>query len=97
MKKFQVIIEFDMDDEFMTHVPAHRTYISHLINTNIIDQYAVSMESQRVWITFTAETKEQVDQYIGKSPLYKYWTDYEIEELFVLDGQHYRLPTVQLN
>lgn len=97
MKKYQVIIEFEMDDEFMTHVPLHRTYINSLINQNIIDHYAVSMESQRVWITITAESKEQVDQYIMKSPLYKYWVDYEIEELFVLDGQHYRLPTVQLN
>jgi isochorismate hydrolase len=97
MKKFQVIIEFDMDDEFMTFVPAHRTYINHLINTNIIDHYAVSMESQRVWITITAENREQADQYISKSPLYKYWGNYEIEELFLLDGQHYRMPTVQLN
>jgi hypothetical protein len=96
MKKFQAIIHFDMDEEFMNLVPPHRTYINYLINKNIIDSYVVSMESQTVWITFNASTKDEVDEYLRKSPLYKYW-DFSIEELFVYDGQLYRLPTVQLN
>jgi len=96
MKKFQAIIHFDMDEQFMNLVPPHRTYINYLINKNIIDSYAVSMESQTVWITINAETKAEIDAYLAKSPLYKYW-DYIIEELFVFDGQLYRLPSVQLN
>lgn len=96
MKKFQAIIHFEMDDEFMTFIPPHRTYINYLINKNIVESYAVSMESQTIWVTFTAENKTEVDQYLTKSPLYKYWT-YTIEELYVYDSQLYRLPTVQLN
>jgi len=85
-----------MDDEFMVLVPSHRTYINHLIEKGVIDQYLVTMESQRTWITISAKDKEEVEQYLIKSPLYKYWT-YDIDELFVIDGQHYRLPVVQLN
>lgn len=85
-----------MDDQFMTLVPAHRTYINFLMNKGIIDSYAVSMESQTCWITMNTETKEASDQYLVKTPLYKYWT-YTIEELFVYDSQHYRLPALQLN
>lgn len=96
MKKFQAIIHFDMDEQFMNLVPPHRTYINYLINKNIIDSYVVSMETQTVWITFSAETKEEVYAYLTKSPLHKYW-DYSVEELFVYDGQLYRLPSVQLN
>ncbi len=96
MKKYQAIIKFEMDDQFIQLVPPHRTYINYLINKNIIDSYVVSMESQTVWITFNAETKTEIDQYLAKSPLYKYW-NYIIEELFVYDGQLYRLPSVQLN
>ena len=96
MKKFQAIIHFDMDEQFMSLVPPHRTYINYLINKNIVDSYVVSMETQTVWITFNAETKEQVSAHLNKSPLHKYW-DYSVEELFVYDGQLYRLPTVQLN
>ena len=96
MKAYQVTINFDWNDEFAALIPAHRTYINMLINKNIIDSYAVSMETQTVWITINAETKEEVATYLAKSPLHKYW-DYTVEELFVYDGQLYRLPTVQLN
>lgn len=96
MKKYQVTIRFEVSDEFMEAVPPHRTYINYLINKDVVDQYAVSMESQRVWITLNAETKEAVEKVLAKSPLHKFWT-YEIDELFVLDGQHYRLPAVQPN
>ena len=96
MKKYQVTIHFEMDDDFTSLVPSHRVYINTLIEKGIIDQYVVSMESQRVWITFTAEDKEDVEHYLQQSPLHRYWS-YEIDELFVVDGQHYRLPAVRLN
>jgi hypothetical protein len=95
-KKFQAIIRFDMDEEFMQLVPPHRTYINYLLNKNVIDSYAVSMESQTCWITMNCKSKTEADGLLSKSPLYKYWT-YEIEELFVYDSQQYRLPAVQLN
>lgn len=85
-----------MDEEFMTLVPPHRTYINYLINKDTIENYAVSMESQTAWITINANTKQEVVNLLMKSPLYKYW-DIKVEELFVYDGQHYRLPKVQLN
>ena len=54
------------------------------------------MESQKSWMVMNASSKIQVEEYLSKSPLYKYWT-FEIDELFVYDGQSYRLPAVQLN
>jgi hypothetical protein len=96
MTKYQVTIVFEMDDQFMELVPPHRTYINYLINKEVVDQYAVSMETQRVWITLSAKSKGEVEKILSKSPLYKYWR-MEIDELFVLDGQHYRLPAVQPN
>ena len=96
MKKFQVTIQFEMDDEFMSHVPAHREWVNNLIETGVIDQYVVSMESQQVWITVTVESKSKIKEYLSQAPLSKYWT-YTISELFLVDGRHYRLPTLQLN
>jgi hypothetical protein len=96
MKKFQAIISFTMDEQFLSLVPAHRTYINYLINKGTIDSYAVSMESQTCWVTLNTETKAEADAIIAKSPLYKYWT-YQIEELFVYDSREYRLPALQLN
>ena len=96
MKKNQSIISFDMDEEFMTLVPAHRTYINFLLNKGTIETYSVSMESQQSWITINANSKTEVEELLQKSPLSKYWS-FEIVELFVYDSQSNRLPAVQLN
>jgi hypothetical protein len=96
MKKFQAIISFEMDEDFMSLVPPHRTYINYLFNKGIIDTYAVSMEVQNSWITINAKSKKEVRDILDKSPLSKYW-NYEIVELFVYDSQSTRLPAVQLN
>ena len=96
MQQYQVTIKFVMSDDFMDLVPPHRTYINFLINKGIIEHYAVSMETQRSWITLNAENKKEVEKLLEKSPLFKFWT-FEIDELFVLDGQHYRLPEVNPN
>lgn len=85
-----------MDDDFMTLIPPHRTYINYLINKNIIDSYAVSMETQTCWITLNIASKKEADAILKKSPINKYWT-YTVEELFVYDSQQYRLPSLQLN
>jgi len=94
--KYQVTIHFEMDDEFMSLVPAHRVYINALIDKGTIDYYSVSMESQRCWMIINAVTKKEVEDYLVKSPLHKYWS-IEIDQLFVYDSQTYRLPALQLN
>jgi len=96
MKKYQAIISFDMDEEFMTLVPSHRTYINHLLTKGVIETYTVSMETQQSWIVVNANTKLDVEEVLKASPLYKYWS-IEIVELFVYDSQSNRLPAVQLN
>lgn len=96
LNKYQVTIQFDMDEEFMTLVPPHRLYINSLIEKTVIDSYTVSMETQRSWWIVNAGSKEEVEKLLSKSPLYKYWT-IEIDELFVYDGYSYRLPALQFN
>ncbi len=89
-------MHFSINEEFMSLLPEHRTYINYLINKQVIDSYAVSMESQTVWITLNARSKTEVDQYLSKTPLYKFW-HYEVEELQVYDSQVFRMPTLQMN
>ena len=94
--KFQVTIRFEMDDTFMSLVPPHRLYINSLIEKDVIDYYSVSMETQRCWMIINARDKQQVFDILQLSPLRRYWT-MEVDELFVYDGQTYRLPGLQLN
>ena len=95
-KSFLVTIKFNFSDDFMRHVPQHRTYINMLINTNVIESYAVSMETHRSWIIINAHTKDEVEQILLKSSLYQFWT-FEIDELFVYDSQNFRFPKLELN
>ena len=96
LNKYQVTIRFEMDEDFMSFVPPHRVYINSLIEKSVIDYYSVSMETQRSWMIINAANKMEVEKILTKSPLYKFWT-VEIDELFVYDGQTYRLPALQLN
>lgn len=107
MKKFQVTIQFNYkwrssgakivsEKDFMDLVPSHKKYIDYLINKEVIEHYAVSMESQRIWITLNAESKPAIEKILSKSPLFPYFK-FESHELFALDGQNYRLPTLQMN
>ena len=50
----------------MELVPPHRTYINFLINKGTIDHYAVSMETQRSWITLNAASKKEVEKILKK-------------------------------
>lgn len=96
MNKFQIIVHFTLDDEILSLLPSHRTYINYLMNKGIIESYAVSMETQTVWITMNADNKEEVTKYINKMPLNKFW-EYSIENLILYDSTQYRLPALQLN
>ncbi len=96
MKKYLVTVHFDWNEAAMEAIPGHREYINTLIDDQVIEHYAVSMEVQTVWITINANTKTEVKKILSKSPFKKFWK-LEVNELMIWDGQNYRLPVVQLN
>jgi hypothetical protein len=96
MSKYQVTIQFEMNEDFMSFVPEHRAYMDQMISKSVIDYYSVSMESMRSWMIVNAETKRGVHKILEKSPLHQYWK-IEVDELFVYDSVSYRLPELVLN
>jgi hypothetical protein len=96
MNKYLVTIRFEWNEDTMAIISEHRSYINELIEQQVIEHYAVSMETQRLWITLNAEDKSAVRRTLSRSPFYAYWT-LEVNELVIWDGQNYRLPVVQWN
>jgi predicted GNAT family acetyltransferase len=96
MKKYQATIQFEWNEEAMAVIEEHRAYINELIDEQVIEHYVVSMETQQVWITLNASNKEEAQEVLAHSPFSKFWT-VELFEIFLWDGQNYRLPAVQLN
>jgi muconolactone delta-isomerase len=94
--KYQVTINFYMDESFMNLVPAHRALIEELIESGQLEYYTVSIESMKSWMVFNAASKEIIQTLLKKSPLYDYWT-IDIDELFVYDSKSFRLPELHLN
>lgn len=94
--KYQIIIYFENDDQFLDHFPTHKEYFDNLIEKGVIDYFTISLESNRCWIVFTALNKIEVSNYLQFTLSNKLWT-VEIEELYVYESQHYRLPALQLN
>jgi hypothetical protein len=97
MKKYQITINFTMDDDFMSYVPEHRVYINGLIVRHIIDYYTVSLESFTCWILINARSKKEAKAIVIKSVLSSYWHNIVVDELFVYDSSSYRLPELVLN
>jgi hypothetical protein len=96
MNKYQVTVSFIVEGNFMTHLPAHRAYINSLILKGVIDQYAISAERGKGWITMNARNKKDIIKYLEKSPLYQYFK-LEIDDLMVFDGKAMRFPRLVLN
>lgn len=96
MNKYQVTVNFTVEGNFMSHVPAHRAYINTHILKGVIDQYAISAERGQGWITMNARNKRDIVKYLEKSPLYQYF-QLEIDDLMVFDGKAMRFPRLVLN
>ncbi len=96
MKKYLITATFHWTEEMMNMIQKHRQHINHLIESQVIEHYAVSMEIQTVWITINAKTKREAKSLLEPSPFYHHWK-IVVNELMVWDGQLYRLPVLQLN
>jgi len=86
MKKYQAIISFDMDEEFMTLVPSHRTYINHLLTKGVIETYTVSMETQQSWIVVNANTKFRASRLHREGPRFEPVCSHKESSTYPLDS-----------
>jgi hypothetical protein len=97
MNKYQVSFSFTMDENFMSYVPEHRTYINDYINKHVIEYYSVSIEAHKCWMIINAASKQEVQNILNGSVLNTYWHNVEIDTLFVYDSAALRWPELIYN
>jgi uncharacterized protein (DUF111 family) len=79
-KKYFITINFNLCLGYVLDTPTHKRYINQLIKDNVVDNYQVSIESQKSFLTINAMDANGVDVILQQSPLWKYWK-YEIDEI----------------
>jgi hypothetical protein len=99
MAKFVVTLHLPdfFDEEFLALIPPHRALINQLIESNIVEAYAISATRTRGWITMNGQTSEAVRAIVEQFPLYRFFSRVEIDELFLFESSTSRFPPVSLN
>ncbi|MCB2379459.1 hypothetical protein LGH70_17815 [Hymenobacter sp. BT635] len=99
MAKFVVTVRFpdSFDEEFIALIPEHRHLINELIEANVVEAYAISANRTRGWITMNGSSEEAVRTTVEQFPLFRFFLQVEIDELFVFDSTASRFPRISLN
>lgn len=84
-------------EEFISLIPAHRQLINQLLSEHILEAYAISADRDRGWITLNAEDEAAAQTILRQLPLYQYFSDVRIDELFIFDSAAARFPAISLN
>ncbi|WP_139921483.1 hypothetical protein [Hymenobacter sp. DG01] len=99
MAKFVVTLRLPdfFDEDFLALIPRHRAFITSLIEENIVESYAISADRTRGWVTINGLNAATVKAVVEQFPLYRFFREVEIDELFVFDSAASRFPRISLN
>lgn len=86
----------EMTPEFMRMIPAHRAYISKLINDGTIQSYSINNERSNGWILFLSDESSDVEEILQQFPIYSF-VRFQIHEIMVHDSESYRFPKMHMN
>ncbi|SHJ25615.1 hypothetical protein SAMN02745146_2637 [Hymenobacter daecheongensis DSM 21074] len=99
MARFVVTVRFpaSFDAEFLALIPEHRALISRLIEENVVEAYAISASRTRGWITMNGLNADIIRAVVAQFPLYRFFEQVEVDELFVFDSTASRFPRISPN
>jgi len=99
MARFVVTVRFpaSFDEDFIALIPQHRALINKLIEDNVVEAYAISASRTRGWITMNGLNADVIRAVVEQFPLYRFFEQVEVDELFVFDSTASRFPRISLN
>ena len=98
MKEFMASITFPggITEDYIDLIPAQKDYISRLVSHKKITSYGLSTDRSKFWITFSAESEQEVWQLLVGFSLYKYM-EVEIDELLFHQNTKLFFPQLSFN
>ncbi len=99
MAKFIVTIQLPavFTEDFVALIPRHRAFINQLFEDKVIDAYAISADRTQGWITMSGQNAEAIRLIVLKFPLYRFFREVKINELFIFDSISARFPPISMN
>ena len=74
--EYQYMVDFTLPEvlteEFMSLIPYQRARVNQLFTEGKLVNYALSLESSRLWAVFTANSEMDVMEIIAEMPLTKF-------------------------
>lgn len=96
----QYMVEFDLptviDEDFASQIPAQRLKVEEMMSQGFLLSYSLSVDRQKLWCIFKADSELEVLESIAQFPLIKYMTPM-ITELMFHNMVTTRIPLFSLN
>ena len=98
MKEFMASITFSgvIAEEYIELIPAQKDYISRLVSQKKITSYGLSTDRTKFWVTFSAESEQEVWRLLVGFSLYKFM-EVEIDELLFHQNTKLFFPQLSFN
>lgn len=91
-----IILPEVINEQFMSLIPDHRSYVDTLMSRGIIHSYSLSADRSKIWISFSCQNEKEVAKYINRFPIAEY-LEYEITELMFHNSADMVFPAISLN
>lgn len=85
-----------LTETFIDLLPEQRNTVQELFDQGVLINYALSLENNRLWATFTAIDVHAVHAYIDEMPLSRFMR-YTVNPLTFLTNQEVDIPAFSLN
>ncbi len=98
--EYQFLIDFtlpaNLDEEFMDLIPYQRAMVNRLFKDGVLLNYALSLESSRLWCIINATSELEVQTIIKDLPLTEFM-EFEINMLTFYNSMQPVTPDFSMN